>query len=53
MLGGLRAKMPQHCSGRAVLAGDGQNNGPYDPDVSQAIRGEAAHESVSRNLVES
>src|ERR1022692_2456279 len=45
MLAGLRAKMPQHCSGRAVLAGDGQNTGAHDPDVSQAIPGEAAHKN--------
>src|ERR1022692_4192590 len=29
-------------SGRAALAGDGQNTGAHDPDVSQAIPGEAA-----------
>jgi len=45
MLAELRAKMPQRCSGRAVLAGDGPNTGARDPDVSQAIRGKAAHEN--------
>jgi hypothetical protein len=34
MLAELRAKMPQHCSGEAAMAGDGQNIEAHDPDVS-------------------